>query len=255
VYGYSVQSPDEIPEELQPDHEVELTGAPPDPTSGTPPAFIFDPTGMQVACGDIVQFTYVTPDHTVTAYEDGFPDGAAYFASGGYDTEAEARREYENNNGGLLDQGDRFEHEFPARTDLNRLLFNRFGWFCGRLLRATDFDRPTCASRFVRPADVFIGAWHLERMFVAIVGIVELRGRSWCPFPTRPLGLVLDNDVVVIRLPDEFYGCSAANAGAKRHRQSSLRSSEAAAPGDSALRARPSHSRRLPSPQGVIRTV
>jgi len=70
VYGYSVQSPDEIPEELQPDHEVELTGAPPDPTSGTPPAFIFDPTGIQVACGDIVQFTYVTPDHTVTAYHE-----------------------------------------------------------------------------------------------------------------------------------------------------------------------------------------
>jgi len=69
-YGYSVQNPDDIPERLRPDHEVQLTAAEPNPEANRPPAFVFDPTGLSVSSGDIVQFTFRTPDHTVTAYHD-----------------------------------------------------------------------------------------------------------------------------------------------------------------------------------------
>lgn len=69
-YGYPVASPEDIPEELAADHEVMLTAAQPDPEAGLPPAFAFDPTGIHVDTGDTVQFTFTTPDHTVTAYHD-----------------------------------------------------------------------------------------------------------------------------------------------------------------------------------------
>src|SRR6056297_2958432 len=68
VFGYSVQDADEIPDDLQPDHEVELGGAPPDPETGRPPSFFFDPVGLHVSPGDVVQFSVATNDHTVTAY-------------------------------------------------------------------------------------------------------------------------------------------------------------------------------------------
>jgi plastocyanin len=51
--------------------------------------------------------------HTVTAYEDGIPDGAAYFASGGDDTESAARDAWERGNG-ALDPGETFEHTFEV---------------------------------------------------------------------------------------------------------------------------------------------
>ncbi|WP_157971574.1 cupredoxin domain-containing protein [Halorussus litoreus] len=71
VYGYSVQDPADIPERLQPDHEVELAASegPPDP--GEPVnLFFFDPVGLHVESGDVVQFTFASPDHTVTAYHE-----------------------------------------------------------------------------------------------------------------------------------------------------------------------------------------
>jgi plastocyanin len=88
IYGYSVQDPSEIPEDLQPDHEVRLAAAegPPDP--GEPVSFFFfDPVGLHVQSGDVVQFTFNSPDHTVTAYHDaiGFqrrvPEGSPPFSS------------------------------------------------------------------------------------------------------------------------------------------------------------------------------
>jgi|GEM_PF-1245616 len=67
-YGYVAAATDEIPARLQPAHEVQLLVEPPDPETGTPPSFFFEPTGLHVSSGDIVQFTFTTPDHTVTAY-------------------------------------------------------------------------------------------------------------------------------------------------------------------------------------------
>lgn len=67
-FGYTVQSPDDIPADLQPDHEVQLLVQPPNPEAGTPPYFYFEPSGIHVERGDIVQFTFATPDHNVVAY-------------------------------------------------------------------------------------------------------------------------------------------------------------------------------------------
>ena len=52
----------------------------------------FDPSSLSVASGTEVVFTNDGDEpHTVTAYSDGLPDGAAYFSSGGFDDEASAR--------------------------------------------------------------------------------------------------------------------------------------------------------------------
>lgn len=71
TYGYSVSDSAEIPGELRPDREVSLEVNPPDPEAGTPPSFFFEPAGLRADAGDIVQFTFATPDHTVTAYHPG----------------------------------------------------------------------------------------------------------------------------------------------------------------------------------------
>ena len=66
VFGYPTTDPEGIPEALAPDHEVELLAAPPGPDR--PPLLYFDPTGLRVDPGDVVQFTFLSPDHTVTAF-------------------------------------------------------------------------------------------------------------------------------------------------------------------------------------------
>lgn len=84
LYGYPtpdaarVPAPDADPEKVDgviPDHVVELhvregvayqPGPPMDTEHG--PLFHFDPTGLAVERGDVVQFTYTTPDHTITPY-------------------------------------------------------------------------------------------------------------------------------------------------------------------------------------------
>lgn len=83
TYGYIGMSPDdveELPEDLQPAHEVELVTELPegpdneetadDEAGGmTPvPEFYFEPTGLSIEPGDVVQFTLAAPEHTVTAY-------------------------------------------------------------------------------------------------------------------------------------------------------------------------------------------
>lgn len=65
-YGFSTPDASNIPKKLEPDHEVELHLTPPNPPE--PPLFHFAPSGLAVDPGDIVQFTYKAPDHTITAY-------------------------------------------------------------------------------------------------------------------------------------------------------------------------------------------
>lgn len=84
--GYSGLSADEdLPSALQPDHEVNLVT---EPREDAPlPEFYFEPTGLHVSQGDVVQFNLVTPDHTVTAYHPGLgrqrrvPEGVPPFSS------------------------------------------------------------------------------------------------------------------------------------------------------------------------------
>lgn len=66
----------------------------------------FLPEELSVEVGTEVVFTNSSVEaHSVTAYEDGLPQGAGYFASGGFDTEAEARSEPARS---LLRQGETF---------------------------------------------------------------------------------------------------------------------------------------------------
>jgi len=73
----------------------------------------FDPATVTIATGETVVWKNTgTRDHTVTAYENSLPDGAAYFASGGYDSEQAARDAWATDTGGALSNGDQFSHTF-----------------------------------------------------------------------------------------------------------------------------------------------
>ena len=74
----------------------------------------FDPQEYEVSVGTTVTWENTSSKgHTVTAYDDGIPDDAEYFASGGYDSESEAREGWRSN-GGLLTSGDTYEHTFEV---------------------------------------------------------------------------------------------------------------------------------------------
>ncbi|MFB6072779.1 MAG: plastocyanin/azurin family copper-binding protein [Halobacterium sp.] len=55
-------------------------------------------------------------NHTVTAYENGIPSDADYFASGGFDGEREARDAWQNSlsGGGIVSPGQTYEHTFEV---------------------------------------------------------------------------------------------------------------------------------------------
>jgi plastocyanin len=70
----------------------------------------FDPETLTVAPGATVAFVNESEEaHTVTAYEDELPDGAPYFASGGFDSEPAAR---EGVGDGLVPSGETYEVTF-----------------------------------------------------------------------------------------------------------------------------------------------
>lgn len=76
----------------------------------------FVPTEYRVAVGETVRWANgSTQGHTVTAYEGGLPEGADFFASGGYDDEEAAREAFwDGERAGVLYTGDTFEHTFST---------------------------------------------------------------------------------------------------------------------------------------------
>ena len=77
----------------------------------------FEPDRLTVAVGETVTWENVgSTRHTVTAYEDGIPDGAEYFASGNFDSEAAARNAYTpgSSEQGDIDGGSSYEHTFET---------------------------------------------------------------------------------------------------------------------------------------------
>jgi plastocyanin len=73
----------------------------------------FRPASLTVSVGTSVVWRNTSKQgHTVTAYGDGIPGDAEYFASGGFDSEEEARNEYANSSAGVLGAGETFSHEF-----------------------------------------------------------------------------------------------------------------------------------------------
>lgn len=76
----------------------------------------FEPKRIQVSAGTTVTWTNTgSIGHTVTAYEDEIPDGAAYFASGGFDSEQAAKDGYSDGQQGNLTGGDTYEHTFETK--------------------------------------------------------------------------------------------------------------------------------------------
>ena len=78
---------------------------------------VFDPDSITVSVGDTVTWENVgSVGHTVTAYGDQIPDGASYFASGGFDSEQAARDAYTvgDPDSGDVPGGESYEHTFET---------------------------------------------------------------------------------------------------------------------------------------------
>lgn len=78
---------------------------------------VFDPETITVSVGETVIWETVgTVGHSVTAYEDNIPEGAAYFASGGFDSEQAARDAYAPGDASAGDvlEGETYEHTFET---------------------------------------------------------------------------------------------------------------------------------------------
>lgn len=74
----------------------------------------FLPDSYEISVGDTVVWKNTSAaDHTVTAYEDAIPDAAAYFASGGFESEAAARQAWRDRRGRLGTRAT-FEHTFDV---------------------------------------------------------------------------------------------------------------------------------------------
>ena len=72
----------------------------------------FRPEELTVSAGTTVEFVNSSSHgHSVTAYGGGIPEGADYFATGGFESEAAAREGWESQKG-IIYQGDSFEHTF-----------------------------------------------------------------------------------------------------------------------------------------------
>jgi plastocyanin len=83
----------------------------------------FRPEELTVEAGTTVTFRNTSSHgHTVTAFQGSYPEGAEFFASGGYDSESEARDAWKSGNGGVLKQGEEFTHEFSVP--------GRYGYYC-----------------------------------------------------------------------------------------------------------------------------
>jgi plastocyanin len=83
-------------------------------------ATAFDPPRITVAAGEeVVWHNTSARGHTVTAYENAIPADAAYFASGGFESETAARQAWRDGLGGKIDSGESFRHTFevPGRYD------------------------------------------------------------------------------------------------------------------------------------------
>ncbi|WP_276252897.1 cupredoxin domain-containing protein [Halomontanus rarus] len=77
----------------------------------------FEPAEYETAVGEPVVWKNTSgANHTVTAYENAIPEDAAYFATGGFETEAAARDAWERSTGtrGEFTPGKTFEHTFEV---------------------------------------------------------------------------------------------------------------------------------------------
>jgi plastocyanin len=77
-------------------------------------AVAFEPTTVTVAPGEeVVWYNNSARAHSITAYADGLPEGADYFATGGYDSERAAREAWNGMNGAIR-TGETYSHTFET---------------------------------------------------------------------------------------------------------------------------------------------
>ena len=75
----------------------------------------FEPKRIQVSTGTEVTWENVgSIGHTVTAYEEEIPDGATYFASGGFESQGAAKDGYADGQGGNVPEGESYSHTFET---------------------------------------------------------------------------------------------------------------------------------------------
>jgi len=92
------------------DHVVDMT------------AVAFEPAELTVSVGDTVAWQHAGGEpHSVTAYADGIPEGANYWASGDFDAEEAAREGWENGRG-YVASGHSYVHTFETAGE--------HGYFC-----------------------------------------------------------------------------------------------------------------------------
>ena len=85
-----------------------------------PDNLTFEPKTAMIEAGEKVTWTNKSDiEHTVTAYEDEIPDEAAYFASGGFESERAAKNRVSE---GLIAPGESYEHPFDQA--------GTYGYFC-----------------------------------------------------------------------------------------------------------------------------
>ena len=83
----------------------------------------FHPPQIEVTPGTTVTWLNTSKQgHTVTAYGQSLPADAAYFASGGFESEQAAREAWGSGNGGTLFEGQSFEHTFEVAGE--------YAYFC-----------------------------------------------------------------------------------------------------------------------------
>ncbi|MEF8784273.1 MAG: plastocyanin/azurin family copper-binding protein [Haloarculaceae archaeon] len=67
-------------------------------------AVSFDPESLTISAGDTIAWEFAAGEpHSVTAYGAGIPEGAEYWASGGFDSEEAAREGWEEGMGAVVD--------------------------------------------------------------------------------------------------------------------------------------------------------
>lgn len=75
----------------------------------------FTPDEYEVSVGDTVVWRNTSSrGHTVTAYENAIPEGAAFFASGGFESEEAARDAWRDDFAGNIEVQETFEHTFET---------------------------------------------------------------------------------------------------------------------------------------------
>jgi plastocyanin len=86
-------------------------------------AVAFKPPELTISVGDeVVWYNTSSRAHSVTAYENAIPEGAEYFATGGYDSEAAAREAWRQSLDGALTSGQKYSHTFDVP--------GRYQYFC-----------------------------------------------------------------------------------------------------------------------------